>query len=91
VARIASETGLQRAGWGDPGERIRHALAKDEFALYCQPIASLEGGSGFAMAEVLVRLREEEKALLPPGEFLPVFERYGMMPELDSWVVRHDG
>ena len=38
------------------------------------------------MAEVLVRMREEERALLPPGEFLPVFEHYGMMPQLDRWV-----
>jgi EAL domain-containing protein (putative c-di-GMP-specific phosphodiesterase class I) len=41
------------------------------------------------MAEVLVRMREEERALLPPGEFLPVFEHYRMMPQLDRWVVRH--
>jgi EAL domain-containing protein (putative c-di-GMP-specific phosphodiesterase class I) len=38
---------------------------------------------------VLVRMREEERALLPPGEFLPVFEHYGMMPQLDRWVLRH--
>src|SRR5205809_770395 len=40
------------------------------------------------MAEILVRLREEERALLPPGEFLPVFEHYCLMPQLDRWVVR---
>lgn len=40
------------------------------------------------MAEVLVRLREEETLLLPPGDFLPVFEHLGMMPLLDRWVVR---
>jgi EAL domain-containing protein (putative c-di-GMP-specific phosphodiesterase class I) len=33
-------------------------------------------------------MREEESALLPPGEFLPVFEHYRMMPQLDRWVVR---
>jgi len=26
--------------------------------------------------------------MLPPGEFLPVFEHYKMMPQLDRWVVR---
>src|SRR5947207_2112927 len=26
---------------------------------------------------------------IPPGEFLPVFEHYRMMPQLDRWVVRH--
>ena len=42
----------------------------------------------FPMAEVLIRLREEEKAMLPPGEFLPAFEHYGLMPDLDRWVLR---
>ena len=41
------------------------------------------------MGEVLVRLREEERALLPPGDFFPLFEHYRMMPQLDRWVVRH--
>ena len=76
------------AGWTEPLERLRHALDRDELALFCQPIAALTGEVRFPMAEVLIRLREEEKALLPPGEFLPVFEHYGMMPELDRWVVR---
>ncbi len=75
-------------GWDEPGGRLRQALAKDELALYCQPIAALSGAVRFPMAEVLVRLREEEKTLLPPGQFLPVFEHYRMMPDLDRWVVR---
>jgi EAL domain-containing protein (putative c-di-GMP-specific phosphodiesterase class I) len=57
--------------------------------LFCQPIRALQGGSGYPIAEVLVRMRDEEKALLPPGEFLPLFEQLGMMPQLDRWVVRH--
>ena len=77
------------AGWSEPAERLRQALNKDELALYCQPIAALTGAIRFPMAEVLIRLREEEKALLPPGEFLPVFEHYGLMPDLDRWVVRN--
>lgn len=74
--------------WSDPAERLRNALDKDELALFGQPIAALSGGVRFPMAEVLIRLREEEKALLPPGEFLPVFEHYRLMPALDRWVVR---
>src|SRR5687767_11775166 len=79
------------AGWSDPAARLREALDKNEFTLFCQPIAALSptDGERFPMAEVLVRMREEEAALLPPGEFLPVFEHYGMMPQLDRWVVRH--
>jgi len=76
-------------GWTDPVARLRHAIDKDEFELYCQPIVALAGGERYPMGEVLVRMREEEKALLPPGEFLPVLEHYRMMPQLDRWVVRH--
>ena len=76
-------------GWSDPVQRLRTAIDKNEFELYCQPILGLQGGERYPLAEVLVRLREEEKALVPPGEFLPVFEHYRMMPQLDRWVVRH--
>jgi EAL domain-containing protein (putative c-di-GMP-specific phosphodiesterase class I) len=76
------------AGWDEPAQRLRQALEKDELALYCQPIAALTGAVRYPLAEVLIRLREEEKALLPPGEFLPVFEHYRLMPDLDRWVVR---
>jgi EAL domain-containing protein (putative c-di-GMP-specific phosphodiesterase class I) len=82
------KTHAELAGFARPGSRLRQAIDRDEFALYCQPILSLLGSERYPMAEVLVRLREEEKALLPPGDFLPVFEHYQMMPELDRWVVR---
>lgn len=77
------------AGWSDPVTRLRDALRKNEFELYCQPILALAVPEQPAMGEVLVRLREEERALLPPGEFIPAFEHFGMMPQLDRWVVFH--
>jgi len=77
----------QLAGWSDPLERLNQALERDELQLFCQPILRLQAPRRFVMAEVLVRLREEEALMLPPGDFLPVFEHYGMMPELDRWVV----
>jgi EAL domain-containing protein (putative c-di-GMP-specific phosphodiesterase class I) len=76
-------------GWSDPVTRLREALKNNEFELYCQPILALSGAERYPMGEVLVRMHEEERALLPPGEFLPVFEHYGMMPQLDRWVVFH--
>ncbi|HKI64855.1 MAG TPA: EAL domain-containing protein [Burkholderiales bacterium] len=84
--RFLDEMDDALTGWKDPAQRLRDALAGDELQLYIQPIARL-GESRFVMAEVLVRLREEETKMLPPGEFLPVFEQYGMMPDLDCWVV----
>jgi EAL domain-containing protein (putative c-di-GMP-specific phosphodiesterase class I) len=76
-------------GWVDPVARLREALVRNEFELFCQPIQALSGEPRFPLGEVLVRMKEEERALLPPGEFLPVFEHYGMLPQLDRWVVFH--
>jgi len=92
VDPLLQKMDAQLAGWNEPAARLRQALEQDELTLFCQPIAALDvsapGATRFPMAEVLVRLREEEKAMLPPGEFLPVFEHYRLMPELDRWVVR---
>lgn len=68
--------------------RLREALRRDELELYMQPIVALERPGEWRMGEVLIRLRQEEKALLPPGEFLPAFEMFGMLPQLDCWVLR---
>ena len=79
----------QLLGWEHPAARLREALDYDHFRLYGQPVLALSGQTGIALAEVLVRLREEEARLLPPGDFLPAFEHYRMMGELDRWVVRN--
>lgn len=87
--KFLERMGSQLAGWNDPVTRLRDALKNNEFDLYCQPIVALAAKASPAMGEVLVRMREEERALLPPGEFFPAFEHYGMMPQLDRWVVFH--
>jgi EAL domain-containing protein (putative c-di-GMP-specific phosphodiesterase class I) len=76
-------------GWSDPAAHLQRALERDDFELFCQPILSLGAGGGYPIGDIVIRMREEEKAMLPPGEFLPVFEHYGMMPQLDRWVVTH--
>jgi len=68
---------------------LRLVIEENRFALLCQPIRSLKTGGAYPIAEVLIRLREEEQALVPPGDFLPIFEQYKMMPVLDRWVVRN--
>ena len=86
--RLFEQLERQLTGWEDPPARLMQALRQNELELYAQPIFSLRDAGTIAMAEVLVRMREEERALLPPGMFLPVFEYCGMMHELDRWVAR---
>ena len=75
-------------GWDDPPKRLSRALQRNEFVLYAQPILSLRDGKTFPMAEVLVRLQDDEALFLPPGGFLPLFEHFQMSPQLDLWVAR---
>jgi EAL domain-containing protein (putative c-di-GMP-specific phosphodiesterase class I) len=66
------------------------ALHNNAFCLYAQPIAALRGSAATGtFQEILVRLREEETKMLPPGAFLPLLEENGMMPALDRWVAAH--
>jgi PAS domain S-box-containing protein len=79
----------QVTGWDNAADRIATAIEKDEFRLFSQLIAPLDGAAGLANCyEVLIRLIEEEQNLMAPGAFLPLAEKYGLMPKLDRWVVR---
>jgi PAS domain S-box-containing protein len=74
----------------DVADRLAGALAGDEFILFAQKIASLDpGASRRDFREVLLRLKEEEENLMPPGEFLPLAEMHGLMPDVDRWVIEH--
>lgn len=43
--------------------------------LYCQPIAQVDPGAAHGpLVEMLVRFRDEEEGLVPPGSFLPVLD-----------------
>ena len=96
--RVAGEQGeslylraiaRELTGWDDPKAKLTRALAEDRFLLFEQQIKPLDIGAADPQCfEVLLRLQEEEDHLLPPGGFLPEAERFGMMEDLDRWVVR---
>jgi len=70
--------------------RIRNALDDDRFCLYAQEIRALSDDErGQLHAELLLRLRDEDGTLVQPGGFMPAAERFGLMPEIDRWVVRN--
>lgn len=77
-------------GWDEPRVKLEYALKENQFLLFTQRMRPLKVRLPDPLChEVLLRLREEEDNLLPPGGFIPVAERYGMMEELDRWVVRN--
>ena len=68
---------------------IHSALAEDRLMLYGQRVFPLSAdGSRGVHYEVLLRMRDRQGGLTPPGAFLPAAERYGLMPSLDRWVVQ---
>jgi diguanylate cyclase (GGDEF)-like protein len=68
-------------------EKLKHALRNDGFLLYFQPIQCLRT-SEVSHYEVLLRLDDDGTVLLP-GVFLPAATRFGLMPEVDRWVISH--
>ncbi|MCX7140881.1 MAG: EAL domain-containing protein [Proteobacteria bacterium] len=76
------------SGWGNPRERILQAIQNNGFNLYAQDIVALRAEANpRLMHELLIRMSDEEQNLVPPGTFLPIAERYGMMPDIDRFVV----
>ncbi len=68
--------------------RIRQALDEDRFVLESQTIAPVsDPGERGTHYELLVRMLDESGKLIPPGEFLPVAERFQLATALDRWVV----
>lgn len=67
---------------------ILKAIEEDRIILYKQKIAPVNTElSNEIHYEVLIRMRDEQGTIIPPGSFLPAAERYDLMPRIDRWVV----
>ncbi len=66
---------------------LRQAIHHDELRMYLQPIADLSTGlpSG---AEALVRWERPGVGLVPPGDFIAIAERSGLIFELERWMLK---
>lgn len=65
--------------------RMRQALKNREFEVYLQPKYSLKTNH-IAGAEALIRWNDPKKGLIPPNDFIPLFEANGFIVELDLFV-----
>jgi EAL domain-containing protein (putative c-di-GMP-specific phosphodiesterase class I) len=67
-------------------EVIREALENDNFVLFCQPVFSLQS-ERITQYELLLRLRDADGRMVRPFGFLEPADRFGLMAEIDRWVV----
>ncbi len=68
-------------------QKLKAALKQGGLELHYQPIMQLSNNTVMHY-EVLVRLREGDE-LYFPNQFLPAAIRFGLMLEVDRWVIDH--
>jgi PAS domain S-box-containing protein len=66
--------------------RIRDALDEDRLVLHTQPI--VPAADGLLNEELLVRMVGHNGELIGPANFLPAAERYGLIRDIDRWVIK---
>ena len=68
--------------------RLRWVIDEGRLLLDYQELRPLQpGASTEPHIELLLRLRDEDGRVVNPGAFLPAAERYGLVPQLDRWVI----
>lgn len=67
---------------------INSALENNKFCLYTQAIVPLNNIEG-EHCEILLRMKNDNGAMIAPGSFLPAAERYQLSPRIDKFVVRN--
>jgi diguanylate cyclase (GGDEF)-like protein len=62
------------------------ALEKKQFKMFLQPQTDADGN--MLGAEALVRWQHPERGMVPPGSFISVFEKTGLIYKLDQYIWR---
>ena len=66
-------------------KKIWDGLARQEFKMYLQFIVDNKT-KRIMSAEALARWEDESGAIIPPGKFIPVMEKFGLIAQLDYYM-----
>lgn len=66
---------------------IKGAFKENRFMLFFQPVFKVSDRK-ITHHEALIRLKDKDGELIPPGRFIPVAEQFGLMSQIDRWVVQ---
>lgn len=80
---IQVENHLSEMNWV---HKIREAITHDHFEMHFQVIKPLNGKKTFAL-EALIRMVGPDGQLIMPFHFLPSAENYGVIFDIDCWVI----
>lgn len=70
---------------GQIEQDMEKALTEHQYQMYLQPKYRLKDNS-LCGAEVLCRWQHPEKGLIPPNDFIPLFEKNGFILKLDEYM-----
>lgn len=67
---------------------VNKALEEEQFEVYLQPKINLVTDRSYG-AEALVRWIHPQRGMISPGEFIPIYERNGIIGRLDYYMWSH--
>lgn len=85
VSEREAEQMVADVGWM---RSLRKAIDNDAFTLRYQPIVQISSGET-THHEVLLRMKADNGKLIAPDSFLPAAVRFGLMAEIDTWMIEN--